>query len=122
MIPFATETVTLLKRVETQIDRRTHVSYERRLLTGCSWRRTSSWTQMDTEMRRTETVTCRIPLGQARPEPGDYLFLGDVPTDGDPAELLTVHRATGAFRIGSVGDHTLPGTPIPHYAARSDAM
>ena len=119
MIPFGIETVTLLKREETVIDRRTHVAYRRHLLTGCSWRQTTGLTRIDTEMRHSDTFTCRIPPAQARPEPGDYLFRGNVP-DGDPAALLDAYRASGAFRVASVGDHTAPGTPIPHYAARGE--
>jgi hypothetical protein len=119
MIPFGGETLTLLKRVETKKDRRTHVAYERHLLTGCSWRRKAVWSRMDSEMRSTDVIVCRIPRQKVVPNVGDYLFRGDVSTDSDPSALLEAHKSTGAFQVMSVGDYTSPGM-LPHYVARSE--
>jgi hypothetical protein len=119
MIPFGGENLTLLKRVETRKDRRTHVSYEKHLLTGCSWRMKSEWSRIDAEMRCTRVVVCRIPRQTVAPDVGDYLFRGDVNTDSDPAALLETYKSTGAFQIASVGDYTNPGM-LPHYVARSE--
>ena len=120
MIPFGNQTVTLLKRVEKQENGRTKVAHTAHVLTGCSWQRTAGWPQYDTEQRRTESVVCRIPSGNIAPAPGDYLFLGNIKADRDPAALMDAYRATGAVRITSVNDRTAPGTPLPHYVARGD--
>ena len=119
MIPFGGQTLTLLKRVETKKDRRTHVSYEKHLLTGCSWQRKSMWSRMESEMRCTDAIVCRIPRQTVAPTVGDYLFRGDVSTDSDPSALLETHKSTGAFQIASLGDYTSPGM-LPHYVARSE--
>ncbi len=125
MIPFGNETATLYARVEQRDERgRTHTTWRRALLTGCSWRRDAAWTRSGNELVRTQTVICRVPVGQAVPAPGDVLFLGVVeePVDSATAleRLMEAQRDAGAFRVGSVSDNARGGVPLPHYAARSE--
>ena len=121
MIPFGHETVTLVKRIETVVDDRTRVSYEKHTLTSCSWRMRTVRNQYDMETVRSVEITCRIPYGQKAPNVGDVLFLGkvsDVITDSKTlADAIDAHRGTGACRITAVSDNTRAGLPLPHYAA-----
>lgn len=121
MIPFGRETVTLIKRVETVVDGRTHVGYSKHTLTGCSWRMRAARYQYDTETVGSVEVTCRIPYGQKAPDVGDVLFLGairDVISDSKTlADAIEAHKSTGACRITAVSDNTRAGLPLPHYAA-----
>lgn len=123
MIPLGNERVTLYKRKETTgKDGRTRVSYERHSLNGCSWRQQNAWPQYDTQLQRSQTLTCRIPTGQAIPGTGDYLFLGDVTetftSQKEIGAALDRYRASGAFRVESVANNAMRGMPMPHYAAR----
>lgn len=121
MIPFGNETVTLIKRVESVQDGRTHVSYSKHTLTGCSWRMRATRYKYDMETVASAEVTCRIPYGQKAPDVGDALFLGkikDVITDSKTlAEALEAHKSTGACKVTAVSDNTRAGLPLPHYAA-----
>ena len=124
MLPFGTEEVTLVQRAETEADGRTQVRYIKHALSGCSWRRRSSWKQNGARMERSEEITCRIPAGQVVPHAGDCLFRGDLAERiGSSAELsaaLEAHRESGAFRIASVADNAGDGMPLAHYAARGE--
>ena len=124
MLPFGTEEVTLVQRAETEADGRTQVRYIKHALSGCSWRRRSSWKQNGARMERGEEVTCRIPAGQEVPHAGDYLFRGDVPENikgsADLSAALERHREKGAFRIASVADNTIGGAPLAHYEASGE--
>ena len=123
MIPFGNETVTLVHRVQEQIDNKTQVNYERHLLTGCSWQRIHRYNREGDVLVPAEGVTCRVPVGQTRPNPGDLLILGNVAvvvnTGADFQSLIEHHRNNGgAFVVASISDNARPGMPMPHYAAR----
>ena len=124
MLPFGTEKVTLVQRVEAAVDGRTQVRYAKRSLSGCSWRRKSVWKQNGARMERGEEVVCRIPAGQEVPRVGDYLFRGDVAenisSSADLSAALENHREAGAFRIASVADNTVGGASLAHYAASGE--
>lgn len=124
MLPFGTENLTLVQRVEAAVDGRTQVSYAKRSLSGCSWRRKSVWKQNGARMERGEEIICRIPAGQEVPHAGDYLFRGDVTENikgsADLSAALERHREKGAFRIASVADNTAGGAPLAHYAATGE--
>ena len=124
MLPFGTENLTLVQRVEAAVDGRTQLRYVKRSLSGCSWRRKSVWTQNGARMERGEEVTCRIPAGQAVPRAGDYLFRGELPENIESSAELTAalerHREDGAFRIASVADNAADGAPMAHYAASGE--
>lgn len=120
-IPFGNETVTLIKRVETQVDGKTRVRFAKHILVGCSWHRSAARIMGATEAVRTEEITCRIPEGRIAPEIGDCLFLGSVPEkitgSAELAEALHARKGS-AFRVNSISDNTGKGKPMPHYAAR----
>ena len=124
MLPFGTENLTLVQRVEAAVDGRTQLRYVKRCLSGCSWRRKSIWRQNGARMERGDEVVCRIPAGQEVPHAGDYLFRGDVPerieSTADLSAALEKHREAGAFRIASVADNTIGGAPLAHYAASGE--
>ena len=124
MLPFGTENLTLVQRVEAAVDGRTQMRYAKRSLSGCSWQRKSVWMQNGARMERGEEVVCRIPAGQEVPHAGDYLFRGDVPenikSSADLSAALERHREAGAFRIASVADNTAGGAPLAHYAATGE--
>lgn len=121
MIPFGNDTVTLIQRVETEQNGRTHTEYARYILKGCSWRKKAGWSQFDTEKHRNEEISCRIPAGNRRPNAGDYLFLGEIADEiTDTRSLqaaMKAHRPTGVMEITTMSDNARPGTPLPHYAA-----
>lgn len=122
MIPFGNETVTLIKRIETVTEGKTHVSYKRYVLQGCSWKKSVSRTVFDSEANRNAEITCRIPAGQNAPAVGDCLFLGnlrlDIATSNDLAAALKANEARGAFRANFVSDNSRPGVPLPHFVAK----
>ena len=124
MLPFGTDEVTLVQRVEAEEDGRTQVGYVKHALSGCSWRRRSSWKQIGARMERGDEISCRIPAGQTVPRAGDWLFRGEVKERiGNSAELsaaLEAHREDGAFRIASVADNASGGAPLAHYAASGE--
>ena len=124
MLPFGTDEVTLVQRVEAEEDGRTQVGYVKHALSGCSWRRKSVWMQNGARMERGEEVVCRIPAGQAVPHVGDWLFRGELPENIESSAELTAalekHREDGAFRIASVADNASGGAPLAHYAASGE--
>ena len=124
MLPFGGENLTLVQRVEAEVDGRTQVGYVKHMLGGCSWRRRSVWKQNGARMERGEEISSRIPAGQAIPHTGDCLFRGDVPenieSSADLSAVLEAHREDGAFRIASVADNAGDGAPLAHYAARGE--
>ena len=121
MIPFGNETVTLIKRVETVVDGRTLTEYAKYLLHGCSWRRSTGWSQFDAEKHRSGDATCRIPADQQRPDAGDYLFLGEITDEiidtGTLRAAIKAHERTGVMEITTLSDNARPGMPLPHHLA-----
>ena len=122
MIPFGTETVTLVQKVETQVNGRTSVSFSVSKLHGCSWRRTRIDNPNENAIPVSEGITCRVPYGQTKPNNGDLLILGDVTVTitnaGDFQRLIESYKNTdGAFVAARVTDNARPGTPMPHYKA-----
>lgn len=124
MIPFGNQTVTLIQRIENNVNGKTQISYKRHYISGCSWTAKTSWQQVGTEMQRGTEIICRIPADQIAPSVGDYLFLGnmrgDISSTAAVNAAISQHRNTGAMRVASVRDNTLAGFPIPHIAARGD--
>lgn len=125
MLPFGTENVTLVRRVEEAADGRRRVRYAKHALNGCSWRRRSIWRQNGACMERGEEIVCRMPVGQVAPCPGDWLFRGaldeDIVSSAELSAALEAHRSAGAFRIASVTDNATDAALLPHYAARGEA-
>lgn len=125
MIPFGSETVTLIQRIEMLVKGKTQVKYTRHIISGCSWKMNSQWVHVGAEMQRRTEVTCRIPHGNITPAPGDYLFFGYIKNKiTDTASLneaLAKHRANGAMRVASVSNNALAGFPMPHVIARGDS-
>ena len=77
-IPFAGETVTLVRRIEEKTGGKTSVSYETVILTGCSWRRTTHIVRSDNALISEEAIICRVPADQTKPAQGDLMILGAV--------------------------------------------
>ena len=125
MMPFASDTVTLIRRTESKdAHNRTVVTYTRHTLTGCSWRRTNRIVRDGEALISSESITCRVPATQEKPKPGDLLILGDsdvTVTSGSEYQGLieAAETSDGAFVVASVADNTRSGAPLPHYAARS---
>lgn len=121
MIPFGSDIVTLIKRVETVVDGRTITEYTKHLLRGCSWHKKAGWSQFDAEKHRSGDVTCRIPADQQRPDAGDYLFLGKIEVEitdtGSLRAAMKAHEQTGVMEIATLSDNARPGMPLPHYMA-----
>lgn len=123
MIPFGNETVTLVQRIETVVNGRTTVTYDKQKLTGCSWRRTARIIRIDNALISEESIVCRVPAGQVKPKAGDLMILGDVnvaiTSGAGYQQLIEQYRGSdGAFVVTSVKDNARPGMPMPHYAAR----
>lgn len=124
MIPFGSETVTLVQRTETSANGKTQAHYSTVILTGCSWQRKARMVRDGNALVSSEDITCRVPADQAKPKHGDLLILGSVDvsvTSGSQyQQLIEQYKDTnGAFVVGSVKDNARRGVPIPHYAARS---
>jgi hypothetical protein len=124
MIPFGNETVTLVQRTETVAHGKTHAAYAVTTLTGCSWQRTQRWNREAEVLAPYEGIVCRVPAGQTKPKPGDLMILGNVTVTvaggADFQRLVEQYRDTdGAFVVAAVADNARPGSPLPHYAARS---
>lgn len=125
MIPFGHESVTLVQRVETKDNNgRTKVTFAKHALTGCSWQRTEGRKLSGNEVRRNESILCRIPAEQQRPRAGDTLFLGDMVEEVADAMALQAaieaHRDAGVFIVTAVKDNARPGSPLPHWAASGE--
>lgn len=125
-IPFGADTVTLIQRMESRgEDGRTQVRFARHILKGCSWRHTERRTRYNETLEHGTEITCRIPVNNPYPRPGDYLFLGAIEQDftsaAELSEALALYRDTGAFIVTSVKDNARPGTPLPHWAAKGEA-
>ena len=123
MIPFAGETVTLIRRTEEVENGKKHAVYTKVYLTGCSWRRTDTMFINGNGVQGSETTTCRIPAGQAVPKAGDLLIYGryapEVTSAADFKRVTEELKADGgAFVIANVTDNTKNGAPLPHYKAR----
>lgn len=120
MIPFGTETVTLIQKVETKVNGKTSVSFEVSKLHGCSWRRTTIDDPNENAIPVSEGITCRVPYGQPKPKNGDLLILGDenvtITNAGDFQRLIESYRGSdGAFVAARVTDNARPGMPLPHF-------
>lgn len=125
MIPFGNQTVTLYHRERITGDNgRSQDIWTRHVLTDCSWRHTASQSIQENVVRGMTQSTCRIPVGQQRPNVGDVLILGmvyDQPASAKELNaLLEAHRDNGAFRVSAVANNAMQGSPMPHYAARGD--
>lgn len=123
MIPFAGETVTLIRRTEETVSGKKHAVYTKVYLTGCSWRRTDSARQDGNGVIGDDIITCRIPSDQTRPRPGDLLILGryagDVTSAGEFKGVIDALKPEGgAFEVASVADNTRGSSPLPHWRAR----
>lgn len=120
MIPFSNETVTLIRRTESTVDGKTQIAYETVTLTGCSWHRSVSLTRTGEAFERVETISCRSPADQTKPQAGDLMILGDVDvtvTSGIQYNALIESYADsdGAFVVRRVKDNARTGFPMPHY-------
>lgn len=87
MIPLGTDTVMLIRRkdVHDPDTGRTQVSYRKFNLKGCSWCHTEQRTRYNETLERSMSITCRVPSDQAKPRPGDYVFLGNLAPDTSSA-------------------------------------
>lgn len=116
MIPFGTETVTLLHKSGD--------TWQPVAIAGASWRQKTVRILMDSAVRYTTETTCRIPTSAPRPDPGDVIVRGACKDSAGTAielvRLLEKYRPQGAFRVQSVADNTGEGIPLPHYAARGE--
>ena len=124
MIPFGSETVTLVQRTEAVVNGKKAVGYSVAKLTGCSWQRTLRYNREAEVLAPYEGIVCRVPAGQTVPHANDLLILGNVAVtvDGgvDYQRVIEQYRgSTGAFVAASVSDNARPGMPMPHYAVRS---
>lgn len=125
MFPFGNQRVTLLQRLEVIINGKTEVKYVRHILSGCSWNASDIWINTGTEMQRAKEIVCKIPVGNATPNTGDYLFLGYMQElVEDPKDLnkaIDKYRKSGVMRVSSVSNCALYGMPLPHFTARGDS-
>ena len=117
MIPFANETVTLWRKMES--------GYEPFIIPNCWFKRNSvRSTSADGAMTQREECICRIPVGNIHPTPGDAIALGEhansVKNEIELVRMLEKLRPHGAFRVKSVSDNVVPGVPFPHFAARGE--
>ena len=116
MIPFGTETVTLLHKSGN--------TWRPVAIAGTSWRQKTVRVLTDSAVRYTTETTCRIPISALRPDPGDVIVRGTCKDSAGTAielvRLLEKYRSQGAFRVQSVVDNTGEGVPLPHYAARGE--
>ena len=116
MIPFGTETVTLL--------RKSGDTWRPVIIAGASWRQKTVRVLTDSAVRYTTETTCRIPISALRPDPGDVIVRGTCKDSAGTAielvRLLEKYRPQGAFRVQSVADNAGEGIPLPHYAARGE--
>ena len=120
MIPFGNENITIIRRVESVRDGKTHVSYEKNVVSGCSWHHVSVVSRIDSQLRRGVETSCRMPP-KYMPKPGDVLVRGRV--DALPANAVEqdyILESSDAFRVTSVKDNTRNGFPIPHYAVKGE--
>lgn len=121
MIPFGREAVTLYHREEqTDAAGRTHQTWRRILLDGCSWKHAAKYS-----LSNAREVVCRIPAGQMRPDIGDAMVLGHVSDEADSALALFAimekyREHPGAFRVAAINDNMRTGFPLPHYAVRGE--
>ena len=120
MLPFANETVTLYHRIRDETGGRTSETWERRVLAGCSWRRTVRDRLVDGAVLKALETVCRIPPGQAVPVNGDLLVRGVCAETPATAREIALLEKSGAdaFRVTAVSDNT--AGPLPHIAARGD--
>ena len=125
MLPFARESVTLIRRTETKDkNNRTRVAYAKKTLSGCSWRRTTRMVRDGSAVVPVEGITCRIPAGLAEVHAGDLLVRGtvteEVTSGADYQKIVERCRdSDGAFVAASVSDNAREGYPAPHIAVRS---
>lgn len=114
MIPFGTNTVTLLHR-EGDV-------YKRYTLRNCTWRQVAVRRIDSGVMETTLETICRIPAGQKKPDTGDLLALGEAKIAAkNEIELVRLmqrmqEQGKSAMRILRVKDNS-GGFPLPHYAA-----
>lgn len=123
MIPFANDTVTLVKRNETEVDGKTRTTYSTHIIKGCAWRRVAVHTLNGLQTEKGVQTSCRMPVG-IMPAVGDALLLGAhnvvVENYSALAALVQSNRQNGAFIVTSAKDNARPGMPIPHYVARGE--
>ena len=123
MLPFGSESVTLIKRTETKTNGKTTVSYTTHHLQGCTWRRVRRWQREAEVLVPYEGITCRVPAGQTAPHAGDLMILGNVDETvtgyAQYQALIEKYADGGAFVVASVSDNTRPGTPLPHFKVQS---
>ena len=116
MIPFGTETVTLLHKSGN--------TWRPVAIAGTSWRQKTVRVLTDSAVRYTTETTCRVPISALRPDPGDVIVRGTCKDSAGTAielvRLLEKYRSQGAFRVQSVADNTGEGVPLPHYTARGE--
>lgn len=124
MVPFGFETVTLIRRVETTGEDGKHrTEYKKHTLNGCSWKKTTRWTLMDTAKQLITETVCRVPAGQVKPSAGDYMVLGTVKEAiGSTADINAMRKKYGdaAMQITYISDNARPGLPMAHYACRGN--
>lgn len=114
MIPFGTNTVTLLHKEGDK--------YKRYTLTGCSWQQTKVRSMDSNVLEIALETICRIPHNQKKPDTGDLLILGETKIAAEneiglkrQLQALREHGKS-AFLVQQVKDNG-NGCPLPHYAA-----
>lgn len=138
MIPFASETVTLYNRREAKDPNgRTIVSWQRTVLTGCSWTRRTVRALDNGNVKIGETLVCKIPespdylpphewdklgdpTGKFTLSVGDIIVRGIAPDEIGPAltetALRTKYARQGNMVATSAKERCSPGTNLRHYA------
>lgn len=117
MIPFGKYTVTVLHRISGD-------TWTPCVVQNASWSQRSVRVIADGDARMTMETTCRIPYGNVMPDAGDVIVFGTCADGAENdialAKLLQRYRAQGAFRVQSVANNALPGTPLAHYCAKGE--
>lgn len=139
MIPFADKTITLYNRREGKdTNGRTVVTWQRTVLTGCSWTRRTFRTLDNGTVRVGETLVCKIPESTTYLPPdkwaalgdpagyftlwvGDVIVCGDVPDEIGPTltevELRKRYARRGTMVVTSAKDRCMSGASLRYYVA-----
>lgn len=116
-LPFGNDTVTVLHRVSGE-------SWMPCVVLGASWQQRAVRAIANRDAELSDETTCRIPAGNVVPDPGDVIVFGTCSESAESdialSKLLARLRAQGAFRVQSVANNALPGTPLPHYCAKGE--